>query len=78
MCNMGAERMMVIIIALNKFSILVASWRYLATVPNANVVLEYKKIWLLVKQFKFRVVACSITINKFHVSVPRGTTFLMC
>jgi hypothetical protein len=28
MCNRGAERMMVIIIVLNKFSILVASWRY--------------------------------------------------
>jgi hypothetical protein len=28
MCNMGAERMMGIIIVLNKFSILVASWRY--------------------------------------------------
>jgi hypothetical protein len=25
--------------------------------PNANEVLEYAKIWLLVKQFKFRGVA---------------------
>jgi hypothetical protein len=35
----------------------------LATAANAIEVLEYATI-LLVKQFKFQVVACSITINK--------------
>jgi hypothetical protein len=55
---MGAKRMMGMVIVLNKFSISVTA----ATAPNANIVLAgIYKIWLLVKQFKFRVVACSIT-----------------
>jgi hypothetical protein len=40
MFNMGAKRMMGIIIVLNKFSILVASWGYLSDTANANEILK--------------------------------------
>ena len=63
MCDMGAERMGIIIV-LNKFSISVPYGDTLSDSYQCKGSFRIYKIWLLVKQFKFRVVACSITVNK--------------
>jgi hypothetical protein len=64
MGDMGAERMMGIIIVLNKFSISVPYGDTLGDSYQCKGSFRIYKIWFLVKQFKFLVVVCSITINK--------------